>query len=203
MTPDPLDDLLDRSGPRTSVAPKLDIEAMIADARRELPPRRRVPRVVLGVGLAALLVAGAGVAAASSSWEWGSGTSDPARSYTYTSPTWGACELRFGDYVAANPLRQIELDQVVDDWFANTDIEREAAPLVEQNLKRLQQQQREDADVIITDPRLPDLNYWFASDQAVGELLDRELKQHGFDGSEGTGLESGASQVHCEDEQWG
>ena len=201
MTPDSLDDLLGHSSPRTAAAPRLEIEAMIADARREVPVRRRVPRIALGVGLAALLVGGAGVATASSVWDWNSGTSDPNRSYAYTSPTWGSCELRFGDFVASNPLLQIELDHVIDEWFSSTDIESQTAPLVDKHLAQLQRDQLGDSEVV-KDPRLPDLNYWIASDQAVGELLDRELRAHGFDAEKGDGVASGASQVHCAGEQW-
>lgn len=202
MTGDPLDDILQRSAPHVSSARDADVRAMISAARAQAPARRGVPRIALGVSLAVLLVGSAGVATASSVWDWGSGMSDPDRSYTYSSPTWGSCELRFGDYVAANPLRQAELDHVINEWFANTDIEAEAAPLVEEYLQQIEEDQRTDPDIVVADPRLPDLNYWFASDQAGGELLDRELKEHGFDGGEGTGLASGAGQVHCDDEQW-
>lgn len=202
MIPDTLDDLLDRSAPAARAADGDGLRAMIIEARREGWPRRaRLTRIALGAGLVALLVGGAGVATANSDWLWGSGMADPDHSFTYESPTWGHCELRFGRFEASNPFDQAAIDQVIDEWFATADLEAAAAPLIPKYLAQLEADQAAQDDPI-TDPRAADLNYWIAADQAVGELLHRELTAHGFDGSAGTGLSGGASQVHCDGEQW-
>lgn len=198
MTPDMLDDLLRRSAPATRAEDPGALRAMVAAAREVASARRRRVGISIGV-LAVLLIGGAGVATASSDWLWGADMDDPLRSVTYISPTWGACELRLGDLRAANPFDQLAMDRVIDDWFSSTDIETEIIPLIPGYLAVLEGSQAADPDPI-TDPRLPDLNYWTAVDQAVGELLHDELATHGFSG--GSGLASGGSQVHCEGEQW-
>lgn len=201
MTADPLDELLDRSAPMTRTAQPAALTAMSAAARRVAQPRRR-RRVAMASGaLAVLLVGGAGVAVANTDWLWGQGLENPARSVTYTSPTWGQCELRVENFVAANPLNQLAVDRVVDDWFATTDVEAAVQSLIPHYLRVLEESHAADPEPI-TDPRLPDLDYWMAVDQAVGELVYGELAEHGLsDGSTG-GVASGSSQVHCEDEQW-
>jgi hypothetical protein len=123
----------------------------------------------------------------------------PTRSYTYTSPTWGQCELRQGNFVAANPLRQLELDRVIDEWFATANVSAEVEPLIGKYLKVIEDSQA-NAPEPITDPRLPDLNYWTAVELALGEALHEELDAHGFGTANVT---SSAGQVHCEGEDWG
>lgn len=200
MTPDSLDDLLDRSAPATCAIDDRALTAMIADARHEVPRGRKRRGALLAGSLAVVLIGGAGFATADSDWLWGAGMDDPRRSVTYTSPTWGACELRLGELRAANPLAQAGIDQVIDAWFAETDIESEMAPLIGKYLAVLEDSQAGDPESL-ADPRLPDLNYWGAVDQSVAELLHDELTEHGYTGP-GAGLASGASQVHCEGEQW-
>lgn len=197
MTPDPLDALLERSAPAAPVADPTDLQTMITSAGREARrPRRRRIGIAAGV-LSLVLVGGAGVATASSPWLWGAGMNSN-RSYTYTSPTWGQCELRQGNFVAANPFRQLELDRVIDEWFTTTDISAQVEPLIGKYLDMLEDAQANQPEPI-TDPRLPDLNYWNAVDLAVSEALFVELGAHGF----GLGsVTNGGSQVHCEDEQW-
>lgn len=201
MTPDTLDELLSRSSPATSAADPVDLRAMASDAARRAPRGRRRRLGIAAGALAVLLVGGAGVATANSNWLWSAGMEDPDHSVTYTSPTWGECELRLGAFQAANPFDQAGIDRVIDAWFADADIEAQMLPLVPKYLRVLEDAQAADP-VPITDPRLPDLNYWTAVDQAVGELLHDELKRNGYDGETGGGLSSGASQVHCDGEQW-
>jgi hypothetical protein len=197
MTLDPLDALLERSAPATHVAGPVDLHALIMSAEKEArPPRRRRIGAMAGV-LSLLLVGGAGVATASSTWLWGAGM-ESHRSYTYTSPTWGQCELRRGNFVAANPLRQFELDRVIDDWFATADVSAEAEPLIGKYLDMLEDSQADEPEPL-TDPRRPDLNYWMAVDQAVDEALYAELLAQGF--GQGS-VTTSAGQVHCDGEQW-
>lgn len=114
MTLDPLDALLERSTPATRQADPADLHAMMVSAKQQTRPiRRRRIGVVAGV-LSLVLVGGAGVATASSTWLWGAGM-EPNRSYTYTSPTWGECELRQGNFVTAAPIfRQLRNDPRID-----------------------------------------------------------------------------------------
>ncbi|MEN0023697.1 MAG: hypothetical protein AAGC61_10465 [Microbacterium sp.] len=198
MTLDPLDSLLESSAPDTLEADATDLRAMVSSAAQQARPVRH-RRIGLAAGLLSLtLVGGAGVAAASSTWLWGEGM-EPHRSYTYASPTWGECELRLGNFVAENPFRQFELDRVIDDWFATADVAAEAEPFVAEYLDVLRDARANDPEPS-TDPRLPDLDYWTAVDQAVSEALLADLAVHGF--GQGS-VTSSASQVHCEGEQWG
>lgn len=197
MTLDPLDALLERSTPGTREPDPADLHAMIVSAKQQTRPiRRRRIGVVAGV-LSLVLVGGAGVATASSTWLWGAGM-ESNRSYTYTSPTWGECELRQGNFVAANPLRQLELDRVIDEWFATASVSAAVEPLIGKYLDVVEDAQANEPEPI-TDPRLPDLNYWTAVDQAVGEALHAELLSRGF--GQGS-VTNSASQVHCDGEQW-
>lgn len=203
---DPLDDLLDRSAP-----PLADrghtrdaaLRQMVSDARDTVRPRKivRRRRVVLGGVLAAALVGGAGVAAANSDWSWTPGLENPDRSYTYTSPRWGKCEIRFSGYDIQNPLVKLQVDRIVDEWFATVDVEAAAAPLVPKYIEQLESDQVASADPI-ADPRLADLNAWTAHEQALAEIIYEELKAHGYDSADLAGS-TGHSQLHCEHEDWG
>ncbi|MFJ2535786.1 hypothetical protein [Microbacterium maritypicum] len=197
MTPDHLDALLERSAPPTYAADPADLRAMIVSAaQQERSKRRRRTGIMAGV-LSLMLVSGTGVAAASSPWLWAVGMNS-SRSYTYTSPTWGQCELRQGNFVAADPFRQFELDRVIDEWFATANVSAEVEPLIGESLDVVEESQANKSEPI-TDPRLPDLNYWAAVDQAVHGALYAELVLQGFDQGSVT---SSASQVHCAGEQW-
>lgn len=199
MALDPLDALLERSAPAVRAADPADLHAMIAAAAQEAQPSRRHRRIGIAAGvLSLMLVGGAGVAVASSPWLWGAGM-HPNRAYEYTSPTWGRCELRQGNFVAANPLRQVELDQVIDEWFGTADLKVQVEPLIGKYLEVIELSQANEPEPII-DPRLADLNYWTAVEQALGEALHEELVARGFDGGSVT---SSSGQVHCEGEDWG
>ena len=204
MVPDQFDALLDESAPPARTIQAAELHTMLAEARAAARPRRSPRRrIVLGGVLAALLVGGAGVATASSDWLWGAGLENPDRSYTYMSPTWGRCELRYSGLDTHNPFIQAHVDRVIDDWFANADVEAAAAPYVAEYLAQLEADQAATGDEIV-DPRLPDLNAWTAHDQALSRALDDTLKASGIDSGRGdlAGAE-GHSQLHCEGEDWG
>jgi len=204
MTPDLLDELLDRSAPATRAADPADLRGMIRAASREARPRRR-RRVGLAAGaLTVLLLGGAGVATASGDWLWSAGLENPHRSLTYTAPTWGQCEIRFSGYDTHNPWIQADVDRVIDEWFANTDVEAAAAPYVGTYVAQFEADQAAQAAAgeEITDPRLADLNAWMAHEQALGEALYEELKAHGYDSTVLAGSDA-HSQVHCDGEDWG
>ena len=202
MTADPLDDMLDRSAPAPVAAEPVDIHAMIVAARAEpVRPRRARRTAVLSGVLALFLIGGAGVAVASSDWLWGPGLEDPDRVYTYTSPTWGECELRFSAMDTHDPLKDAQVNSIVDAWFATTDVEAAAAPLVPKYLATLEDADAEDPSAE-SDPRRADLNAWTAHEQAVSELIYSELNANGFDSDALAGTNA-HSQVHCDGEEWG
>ncbi len=204
MTADPLDEMLDRSAPgRYEPDPALT-HAMIVAAREESRPltRRRRRRTVALSGLLALfLIGGTGVAVASSDWLWGPGLDDLDRVYTYTSPTWGECELRFSAMDTHDVFTNAQVNRIVDEWFASTDVEAAAAPLVPKYLATLEAADDADASAE-ADPRRADLNAWTAHEQAVGELIHDTLQNEGFGGDVLAGTDA-HSQVHCEGEEWG
>lgn len=204
MIRDELDDLLDAAAPAAQAIDKADVRAMVRAARAEVPQPLRVRRTALLSGmLAVLLVGGAGVAAATSDWLWSDGLENPDRSYSYTSPTWGECEIRYSGFETHDPTTQPDVDRIVDEWFATTDVEAAAAPFVDKYLREIESDQAAAVDQA-ADPRQPDLNAWFAHDQALSEALHAELKAHGYDTGAGelAGSES-HSQVHCDAEDWG
>ncbi|WP_136025884.1 MULTISPECIES: hypothetical protein [unclassified Microbacterium] len=205
MIRDHLDELLASSAP----APRATIEsaelrAMLAEAKTVVQsPRKKRRTVVLSGALGLLLAGGAGIATASSDWLWSPGLENPDRSYSYTSPTWGECEIRYSGWDTHNPLTQTQVDRIIDEWFANTDVEAAAEPYVAEYLAAVEADMAGSAEEI-SDPRAPDLNAWRAHDQALSMALYEELKANGFDTGRGDLAGSDAhSQLHCEDEDWG
>ncbi|WP_223625106.1 hypothetical protein [Microbacterium sp. EST19A] len=202
MTRDQLDDLLDASAPAARAIDPNHLHTMVVEARAEssTPKRRRRVAILTGT-LALLLAGGAGVATAAGDWLWGDGLENPDRSYTYTSPTWGQCEIRFSGLETHNMFTQADVNTIVDEWFATTDVEAAAAPFVDKHLAVVEESQ-EAAPEVQNDPRAADLNAWTAHEQALGEALYNELREQGFDSDRLAGSES-HSQVHCDGEDWG
>lgn len=203
---DPIDDLLDRSAPALSdrgAGRDAALQQMMKDAGDTVrPPRTSRRRIAATSGvLALLLTGGAGVAVANSDWLWISEV-DSHRSYSYVSPSWGQCELRFGSYAATNPLDQAGVDRVIDAVFADPDLEEKAAPLAARHLAEIESDQAADAEAD-EDPRTADLNAWVAHDQAVNDLVNDALGEHGYGTGEGDAVTGASGQVHCEGEEWG
>jgi hypothetical protein len=202
MATDPLDEMLDRSAPRQASPDPEDLRAMILSARAETkPPRRGRRRAVLSGALALFLIGGTGVAVASSDWLWSPGLEDSDRIYSYASPTWGHCELRFSALDTHDMFIDAEVNRIVDDWFETTDVEAAAAPLVPGILAELEESRTADPTVE-SDPRQADLDAWTAHEMAVDELVHAELAENGFSSDALGGTES-HSQVHCDGEDWG
>ncbi|QMU98060.1 hypothetical protein FVO59_13275 [Microbacterium esteraromaticum] len=204
---DTFDDLLDRSAPALADrgnARDAAIRQMVADARDSArPPKRSRRRVsVLGGALALVFVGGAGFAAANSDWIWSPGLENPERSYSYVSPTWGQCEIRYSGYDIADPFVEADVNRIIDDWFARTDVEAAADPFVAQSLAVVEESIARDAEAA-KDPRIADLNAWTAHDQALSEAMYSELKAHGYDSEHGLAGATSHSQLHCEGEDWG
>jgi hypothetical protein len=205
MDTEQLDESLRASAPVARVIDRVDVRAMMADAAAEVRvPRRRRRNVALGSLLGLLLVGGAGFAGASSDWLWGDGLENPDRSYTYTSPTWGECELRYSGYDMPNPFVRAEVTRIIDDWFASADVVAAADPYVAGYLAELESDGAREAEGANSDPRLPDFNAWMAHDAALNMAMHDVLVEHGYDSSEGDlqGAEA-HSQLHCEGEDWG
>lgn len=202
MIRDQLDDLLDASAPASHAIDQQDVRVMATAARAETSkPRSRRRAAALSGGLVLVLLGGAGMATATSDWRWGEGLESPDRSYSYTAPTWGECEIRFSGFDTHNVFIQANVNQIVDEWFATADVEAAAAPFLDKYLAVMTDSQSEDPD-ISDDPRLADLNAWTAHEQALGEALHNELRAHGFESGSLAGAES-HSQLHCEGEDWG
>lgn len=203
MTRDALDDLLRASTPPTAQASDRDLRRMLDEARAVARPHRAPRRrTVLAGVLSLLFVGGAGVATAAGDWLWIDGLEDPDRSYHYTAPTWGECEIRFSALETHNPAIQADVDRIIDEWFATADVEAEAQPYVAEHLRVIEAGVA--ADDSAPDPRVADLNAWGAHSAALQSALYAELESHGYDADAGDleGSES-HSQVHCDDEDWG
>jgi hypothetical protein len=131
MTPDPLDDLLATSSPQTVTAPKLEINAMIADARREAPAKRRTPRMALGAGLAVLLVGATSVAVATDGFDWAPWAQDPVGAVSFTMANGFDCELRFSEYTGGSNAAFLgDVNRTLEEWYQSADVVGEASKLV-------------------------------------------------------------------------
>jgi len=93
MTPDSLDQLLDRSVPATKAAPESDLRAM-AVAAEPAHQARRLPKVAIGAGLAVLLVGGAGAAYAADLFDWLPWAQSPDYTYQAALAAGEECEVR-------------------------------------------------------------------------------------------------------------
>lgn len=137
MTPDSLDDLLERSAPATRGPRDADVAAMIADARAEAPTPRRVRRarrVGLTAGvLAAVFVGGAGVAAATDGFTWLPWAQDPVGAVQFTMGNGFACELRYSEYTGgADPSFASEVNRVLENWYRTADVVAQAEAILPQ-----------------------------------------------------------------------
>lgn len=202
MDTDTLDALLDASAPAMRTLEPREIRALSSRARtRARRGRRRARTAALTGAVGLLLVGGTGFAVASGDWVWIDGLENPDRSYAYTAPTWGECELRVSGYAISDVFVQGDVNRIVDDWFATTDVEAAAAPYVQKYLDFIRQSHAESPD-LESDPRQADLDAWLAHEQALGEALHDELVAHGYDEATLAGAET-HSQLHCEGEDWG
>lgn len=210
MSPDSLDDLLDNSGPRTVAAATAELDAMIADARREVPVRRRVPRVAIGVGLAALLVGGASVAVATDGFDWAPWAQDPVGAVGFTMATGFDCELRFSEYTAGSDAAFLsDVNRTLRDWYRTTDVVTAARQILPDVISEyeLEAMYADAGEPPIASLPVDEAQHrqwaqeWLAWDLAVSELETEALRNAGFPipderfvGSERSG------QIQCFDE---
>ena len=123
MIRDPFDDLLDRSAPMSVSAEKADVDAMIADARRSAPRPLR-PRVLVAVGLAAVLTSGGlGLAAATDIFSWAPWAQEPIGAVQFTMANGFQCELRYTAYTGGeDPAYVGEVNSSLEGWYRSTDV---------------------------------------------------------------------------------
>lgn len=189
MNRDPLDDLLDRSAPRT-VAPSSELRGDIAlvasDARREVGLRRRpaVP-VAVAAGVAIALLTGSGVAVASGLISWEPEYDNPDNAFTFTLPSGRACESRL--IVEAgiggpgpDQSERERIDTELREWLTQVDVrsglDLSAARAVDERLAK----EHPDHTVVIADEgwltdvqRSPDTR---SDDDVYAFVVDRALR---------------------------
>ncbi|BDV30855.1 hypothetical protein [Microbacterium terricola] len=194
MTPDLLDDLLDRSAPATRAPRDAELATMIAEARAERPrPRRRRIALVSGV-LAVVLVSGAGVAAATDGFSWGPWAQHPVGAVPFTMPNGFACELRFSPYSGGSDAAFVaEVNRTLEDWYRSTDVVAAATPLLpamREHLADLAAESAADpgADMSVLTPaeRADEIEHrawaaeWMAWEWVVGDLETQALRHAGY-----------------------
>lgn len=179
---DPLDLLLNSSAPDTA-DPDLSDEfaAMVAAARLEVRPVRRLPRYVATGALVGILLGGAGAAAAVTLGDWSPWAQHPDYSYTYTLPSGVRCEARLGNVSGSDA----ELVGAMKEYLASVDVLEIAD--VDAAIAVLRARE-EFADA--------DAEYQLAVDMAVTTVLFEEMERQGFafDG----GFESLQTEWDCE-----
>ncbi|GEM_PF-819515 len=123
MTPDLLDELLDRAAPATRAADATALRAMVRDAARQ-GRRRRGRRMGIAAGaLATVLVAGAGVAVATDGLSWSPQVAEPRRSVSFTMDIGFDCELRFSQRTGGvDPAFVDNANRILDEWYQSTDL---------------------------------------------------------------------------------
>ncbi|GAA2013138.1 hypothetical protein [Microbacterium ulmi] len=189
MTPDLLDDLLDRSAPATRTARGADLRGMITDARVEVRPVRRTVRAPLIVGgLVVLLTGGAGVAVAADLMQWEPWAEDPVGAYTYTLPSGIECEMRLGNFHTSPQRLEDDVERDLEAWFDGTDV----LALARERLPEEIEQIRAGTNVLHLDDGTEvdagygtehydaDHEYMDAMGSAVGELVWAEVERLGY-----------------------
>jgi len=210
MTPDPLDELLDRSAPVTRAADAADLRAMMNAASRQGRPSRR--RVAIASGaLALLLVGGAGVAVATDGFNWNPKLQDSVRAVSFRMESGFDCELRFAPMTGgADPTFVADANRVLDEWHRTTDVVAAARAHMDQTIA--------DHTGITDAPMLePGETWdtlppgeaehrrwgreWIVWELVVSDLESEELQRHGIDPADARFAGSaGMSQIQCFDE---
>ncbi|MFT4258631.1 hypothetical protein [Microbacterium sp.] len=133
-----LDGLLNASAPNTRTIDRIEVRAMMADAREAARPARSPRRV--GAGMAAgaalaLVIGGGGVAVASGLVAWPSGFEDPDGFYAFTLPSGRACEVRLivedrtsATDPSADDATTRAVQESVTTWLRDGGLERDFRP---------------------------------------------------------------------------
>lgn len=207
MTRDPFDDLLDRSAPITTPAANADVDAMIADARRAVPRNLR-PRVLVAVGLAAVLTSGGlGLAAATDIFSWAPWAQEPIGGVQFTMANGFQCELRYSGYSGGeDPAYVGEVNSSLESWYRSTDVLAAVEAKVPAKLEEVGPIELQAGETLETLPpgeaqHREWVRLWLAWDLAISDAEWEHLASDGFPpgdarmaGSERSG------QIQCLDE---
>lgn len=209
MTPDPLDDLLDRSAPETRSADARRLRGMIRSAAGETK-MRRVPRLALGIGVSTLLVGVAGVAVATDGFTWAPWIERPVGAVQFTMSNGFSCELRYTPFTAgpgADKDFLREVNGVLEEWYRSADVADEAAATLPtsfagEDLRTVRLEPGETLESLPPGEAEHRLfgQEWLAWDLAISNLEGQQLTQHGIDQADArfVGAER-ASQIQCND----
>lgn len=207
MTRDTLDDLLDRSAPPSGPAAKVDLDAMIADARQP-DPRTLRPRILITAGLAAVLASGGvGVALATDGFSWAPWARDPVGAVQFTMTDGLYCELRFSEYTAgSDPAFVNEVNRILEDWYRSTDVLAVVQAKVPTRLDEIGPIELQPGETLDTLPpgeaeHREWVRQWLAWDLAISDAEWQELTSHGIqpDDARFAGTER-SGQIQCLDE---
>ncbi len=191
MTPDTLDDLLDRSAPVTRTAVDAATTAMILDARAAASPSPKRKRTFAIAGALALVLTGTtGVAVATDGFTWGPWLQDPLASYSVTLPSGLECDVRIAHYSSVvDPAVAADVNRIVEEWWRSTDVAVAAKALTPQMIDQMRAAENT-VYIAETGETVPggygtewydaDQEYSFAFDMAIGELESSVLRQHGY-----------------------
>lgn len=207
MIRDQFDDLLDRSAPPSTPLAKADVDAMIADARQSAPRPLR-PRILVAVGLAAVLTSGGlGFAAATDIFSWAPWAQEPIGAVQFTMANGFQCEIRYSGYTAGkDPAYVDEVNRILEDWYRSTDVLGAVQAFVPTALEDVGPLELQPGETLETLPPGEATNrewarQWLAWDIAISNAEWQELTRYGLqpgdprmEGSERSG------QIQCLDE---
>lgn len=191
---DRLDTLLDASAPEVpepALAVRTEAVSMIAAAEhgddRQHSPRRRLSRAaVIGITASSLLGVGGLSTAAATYEQWSWWAQDPDAAISFMLPSGAACEIRI---TSAIGRMDPDAAQAARDWASSVDLETVVD--VDGTIERMRADEYsevlEDGTTIVggygTDVYYtPDMEYYMAVNQALGDVLGDELVRQGFDG---------------------
>lgn len=211
MIPDPLDELLDRSGPVTRTADAAALRAMIGEAATAAQPRRHRRLAIASSALAVVLVGGAGVAVATDGFTWNPSVADSARAVSFTMDSGFDCELRFSPMTGGvDPAFVADANRILGDWHRATDVAAAARAHMDQTIA----DHSGITDAPMLEPgetwdTLPPgeaehrrwAREWTLWQLVVSDLEGEELRRHGIDpGDDRFAGSEGMSQIQCFDE---
>ncbi len=137
MIRDQLDELLDASAPPPATIRSVDTRAMLAEARtvREAAGGGGRRAAVLSGALGLLLVGGAGIRdRVVRTGSGGQGWRIPTEATRTPRPPGENARSATAVGIPTNPVTQLQVNRIIDEWFANTDVEVAAEPYVAEQL---------------------------------------------------------------------
>jgi hypothetical protein len=207
MIRDPFDDLLDRSAPMSVSAEKTDVDAMITDARRSASRPLR-PRILMAVGLAAVLTSGGlGLAAATDIFSWAPWAQEPIGAVQFTMANGFQCELRYSGYTGGeDPAYVGEVNTSLENWYRSTDVLAAVEARVPAKLEEVGPIELQPGETLETLPpgeaeHREWARQWLAWDLAISDAEWEHLESEGYPpGDAGMVGSERSGQIHCLDE---